>query len=86
MQFCFYHPDFTHKIIESNKDFPTILTDEKDNIIAIRNLDPVKVRDNKFLERKLQLMKRQNQPIKIEVGAGQKQFLYYQNIYHKKYI
>lgn len=67
------------KIIESNNFIPVILVDEAGNIISYANLDTIRAKDTAYLRRQLQKMKKHNQPIVIDLGAGVKHYLYYKN-------
>ena len=67
------------KIIESNNFIPVILVDEAGNIISYANLDTIRAKDTVYLRRQLQKMKKHNQPIVIDLGAGVKHYLYYKN-------
>ncbi len=67
------------KIIESNNFIPVILVDQDENIISFANLDSNRAKDTSYLLRQLQKMKRQNEPIIIDLGGGIKHYLYYKN-------
>ena len=67
------------KVIESNKNIPLILTDDKGQILASRNLDSVKSLDEKYLKKQLEVMKSQNEPIIIPITGGKTQLLYYRD-------
>lgn len=58
-------------IRNEQNDIPIIETDEKDSIISFVNLSPEKIRKNpKYLQQKLQEMKRSNPPIIVEVSKN----------------
>ncbi len=67
------------KIIESNNFIPVILVDQDQNIISYANLDTNRAKDTSFLHKQLEKMKRHNEPIVIDLGAGVKHYLYYKN-------
>ncbi|RBW62374.1 sensor histidine kinase [Tenacibaculum sp. E3R01] len=76
------------KVIENTKSIPLILTSEKGEIIESQNLDSLKVLNPKYLEKQLQIMKDQNDPIEISYKNTQKQYVYYRNsdlLYKLKY-
>jgi len=68
-------------VIENNNTIPVILTDNNDLIISSVNLDPNRNTDEEYLLRKLRKMKKQNEPIRIDLGMG-----YYNNIYYRDSI
>lgn len=67
------------KILSKNKNIPTILTTENDEIISFNNLDLVKAKDINYLKKQLELMKKQNKPIEINYLEDKKQYVYYRN-------
>ncbi len=67
------------KIIHENKTIPVILTDADDVIIDFANMDSSKVLKKGYLERQLQVMKTNKEPIEIDYYHGQKNFIYYQD-------
>lgn len=75
--------NFLLDIIKDNETIPTILVDEKGNIITERNLDTSRTRDKQYMDLQLKLMKAEHEPIKIlfdEVN-GRYNYLYYKNSY-----
>ncbi|MBA4321353.1 MAG: ATP-binding protein [Odoribacter sp.] len=68
---------FLSSFIENNSTVPVILTDGSDSILSVRNFDPVKIKDVRFLKKELSRMKEKNQPIVIEFGDGQFNRIYY---------
>lgn len=64
-------------IIATNKNIPVILTDEDNNIISTLNIDSVKVLNEVYLKRVLAEMSRKFDPIEIDLGAGGRNFIYY---------
>ncbi len=67
------------KVIESNKNIPLILTDDKNVILDYRNLDTTKSKDSIYLKNQLKIMQSQNEPIVIPIGKNHHQLLYYRN-------
>lgn len=67
------------KILSKNKNIPTILTTENDEIISFNNLDLVKAKNINYLKKQLELMKKQNKPIEINYLEDKKQYVYYRN-------
>ncbi len=75
--------NFLLDIIKDNETIPTILVDEKGNIITERNLDTSRTHDKQYMDLQLKLMKAEHEPIKIlfdEVN-GRYNYLYYKNSY-----
>ncbi len=68
-------------VIENNNTIPVILTDTSDAVISAANFDPGKTGDPDYIRRKLEKIRKQNEPIKIDLGAG-----YYNNIYYRDSI
>jgi two-component system, sporulation sensor kinase D len=56
-------------IVENNTTIPIILTDDKDNLLAWRNIDPEIEKDSAKLSEYLQQIKKDNTPIQTKVGA-----------------
>ncbi len=81
-----------YKIVLENKTIPVILLDNEMKIVTYRNLNEKKVSDTTYLQKKLQQMKSQHEPIEIEYLAGQKNYVYYEdsdllkNLYYYPYI
>lgn len=69
--------EFLLTIIENNNTVPVILTDGNDNVIAARNIDEGKIQNSGFTGMKLERMKRDNDPIIIELGNGFTNRIYY---------
>jgi signal transduction histidine kinase len=70
-------PLYLYKIIYENKTIPRILVDGKGRIIGSANLDPKYENDPKYLKEQLLKMKKQNEPIEIELSDNQKNYIYY---------
>lgn len=75
--------DFTFllDIIKDNETIPVILVDDKNEIIAHRNLDSNKVNNKDYLQHQLEQMKEDHPPIPILYDEANKRFnhLYYKN-------
>jgi signal transduction histidine kinase len=69
--------DFYAGIIEENETIPLILTDESDNIIFTRNLDTLRLANQRYMARKLRQMKEHAEPITISLSPDDRQYLYY---------
>ena len=66
-------------IIELNSTVPVILADESDNIIASRNFDPGREKEPEFLEKKLERIKQENEPIRIDLPDNHYNMVYYED-------
>ncbi|KAB1155415.1 HAMP domain-containing histidine kinase [Tenacibaculum aiptasiae] len=76
-----------NKVYETIEDIPTILVNKDGSINLYRNLDSIKSKNPKYLQKQLTIMKSQNAPIVIEY-FGFTQYLYYRNsdlLYKLKY-
>ncbi len=71
--------DFLLYVLEDNTTVPIILADEKDTIVAKKNFDPEKEKDNGYMKRELGSMKSGYPPIEISVYKTTKQYLYYKD-------
>jgi signal transduction histidine kinase len=69
--------NFIFKVIEDNNTVPVILTDQDDKILYYRNLDDAKASNPEYLNRQLQLMKKLHVPIVIDLGKGNRNYIYY---------
>ncbi len=68
---------FILEVIKNNETVPVILTDKEGQIISSRNLDPHKENDPAYLNKQLEKMKKDNDPIEIILLDGNKNFIYY---------
>jgi signal transduction histidine kinase len=66
-------------IIENNNTIPVILTDQNDNIISLGNFDEVKMRDTAYLVKQLEKIKKNRNPIMIDLGEGYTNKIYYKD-------
>ena len=71
--------DLPLKVIENNSNIPTILADEKGDILEVRNLDSIKSLNPMYVRNQLEKMKSENDPIEISYKGKNKQFIYYRN-------
>lgn len=71
--------DFLYSIIENNRTIPVILTDGTDKIISSGNFDEIRMRDLHYLDSQLEKIKRKNKPIKIDLGQGFSNRIYYKD-------
>lgn len=69
--------DFLLSIIENNHTVPVILVDDDGNIISTANLDETRLSNPAYLNKELENMRSKKQPIVIDLGQGEKQFIYY---------
>ena len=76
-----------NKVYETIEDTPTILVNKDGSIHLYRNLDTIKAKKTAYLQKQLNIMKAQNEPIEIE-SFGVTQYFYYRNsdlLYKLKY-
>ncbi len=66
-------------IIENNNTIPVILTDEKDNIISSGNFDEEKMRDTIYMKQQLEKIKKNREPIVIDLGGNYTNLIYYKD-------
>ena len=67
------------KIISHNSTIPIVLTNERDSVISISNIDEHLMEDVASAKSMLSKLKKDNEPIVIEYVPGKFQFLYYGN-------
>lgn len=81
-----------YKILGENKTIPVILIDDEGQIIDSRNLNPKKLNDTSYLQKQLQIMKEQHEPIVVEYAKGHRNYVYYKdsalltNLFYYPYI
>ncbi|MFO7827072.1 MAG: HAMP domain-containing sensor histidine kinase [Bacteroidales bacterium] len=68
---------FILEVIKNNETVPVILTDRNGDIVSTRNLDPDKEDNPEYLQKQLEKMKKENDPIEIVLLDGNKNFIYY---------
>ncbi len=69
--------ELVFEIIQNNTTVPLIITDANDSIFFHRNLELPKKDEQAFLKKELQKMKQGREPIVIDLGKNQHQYLYY---------
>ena len=69
--------NFLFKVIEDNSTVPVILTDQENKILYYRNLNDVKASKPEYLMEQLQIMKKLHPPLIIDLGQGNKNYIYY---------
>lgn len=70
---------FILDVLKNNTTVPVILTDEKNNITAFRNLDSTLIDNKQKADSILSLMKKNSEPLIINVYKNKKNFLYYKD-------
>lgn len=70
---------FPLQVIQNNTTIPVMWVDANDHIIATRNLDSLRVTSQDYLMNQLKKMKRENQPILMDLGNGEKNYIYFRN-------
>lgn len=68
---------FVFEVIRNNTTIPVIITDEKGNVTLDKNLDSLKRKDPAYLQQQMDSMKKQHEPIEIDIYKGKKNYLYY---------
>ena len=71
--------NFLINVIRNNTTVPVIMVDEKESILSWRNLDSLKMLDEKFARKELQDMKTQHEPIQIKLYNGKMNQIYYKD-------
>ena len=70
---------FISEVAVNSASVPVIYTDSsKINVLALGNIDSLKLKDSSFVKEKLLAMASQNQPIEVEFGDGSKSYIFYQ--------
>ena len=64
-------------IIQSNNSIPVILCNANDEVLEYQNIEAPEKDREKFLQKKVAELKPKNEPIIIELGDGDKQYLYH---------
>jgi len=70
---------FVLKVLQDNTTVPVILTDDKDQIIASRNFDSIISNNKENLQNELQAVKKNYEPVIIDIYKGKKNYLYYKD-------
>ena len=71
--------DLILEILNNNTSIPIIHTDADGNIAYTTNIDPGKLEDTARAKKLLADLKDENEPIIINLGNGEKQYIYYGN-------
>lgn len=71
--------DLILEILNNNTTIPIIHTDTDGEIAYTTNIDPSKLENSKRAEKLLASLKDENEPIIINLGNGEKQYIYYGN-------
>ncbi len=69
--------NFIFSVIENNNTVPVILTDSAGTIVSYRNIDTTKVHRKNYLPNQLKRMREQNDSLVIDLGDGDKNYIYY---------
>jgi two-component system, sporulation sensor kinase D len=69
--------NFLFKVIEDNNTVPVILTDQDNKVLYYRNLNNAKASKPGYLAQQLELMRKVHPPLVIELGNGNKNYIYY---------
>jgi signal transduction histidine kinase len=72
---------FLLQVIQNNRTVPVILTDLSNKIISWRNLDSVKASKPGYVKDQLSLMKKEKEPIVINISNNNKNYIYYHESY-----
>jgi nitrogen-specific signal transduction histidine kinase len=70
-------PSFVFEIIKNNTTIPVILIDANDTILYYRNIEVSNSKEKKVLYNMLHKMKNDSSLFVIDLGKGEKQYLYY---------
>lgn len=68
---------FLTEVIKNNETVPVIILDEFDTIRFQRNIDSVKMTNEKYRQKLITKMKEEREPIEISLAPNQTQYLYY---------
>ena len=67
------------EVVLSNDNIPLILTDSNFNIIESKNIDSARALDTTYLEKQLEIMKSQQEPITIQYSTNNKHYIFYKD-------
>ncbi|MBI3502424.1 MAG: HAMP domain-containing histidine kinase [Bacteroidetes bacterium] len=69
---------FISEVAVNTASVPVIYTDStRTTILAFGNMDSLKMRDSAFTEKTISEMAKENPPIEVDLGDGQKNFIFY---------
>ncbi len=71
------YSDFAFKILQQNENIPVVVVDEDDKYVTARNFDEPDEDTEIFYKEQIERLKYKNEPIVIELGEGEKQYIYY---------
>jgi hypothetical protein len=83
---------FFISIIQNNETVPVILTDKDGNILSHRNLDKRRVNNPDYLNKQMEIMSLQHEPIMINLDEEDHNYIYYKDsfllyqLYYYPYI
>ncbi len=72
-----YMNSFISEVVLNAASVPVIYAAENGEILAYGNLDPLEVKEEGYLQRKMKKMASENDPIEIVLQDGSKQYIYY---------
>ncbi len=70
---------FLFRVIEGNTTVPLILVNEEGDTISTRNLNYRKLENRKYLEKQLEQMKAEHEPIEIVISEESIHYMYYKD-------
>ncbi len=70
---------FLLNVIQNNTTIPVMLVDAEDRMQLARNLDSLRIDNEEYLQKQLKKMKRENEAIVMDLGNGEKNYIYYRN-------
>ncbi|MFH2094229.1 MAG: HAMP domain-containing sensor histidine kinase [Bacteroidota bacterium] len=71
---------FPFKVVQENETIPIILVDDEGKITSSKNLDSLRADDPEYLQRMLEKMKAENEPLEVTYGEeNDKNYIYYSN-------
>lgn len=71
---------FISEIVVNSASIPVILTDSsKTSVIASGNVDSLKIKEQVFAKEMINVMSSQNPPLKVDLGEGGKNYIFYQD-------
>lgn len=69
---------FNNDILTNSASAPIIYTDSsQNNVLEYSNIDSLKMQSREFVQEKIEEMRSQNQPIRIDLGMGDERFIFY---------
>ncbi len=72
---------FLLQVIQNNRTVPVILTDSSNKILSWRNLDSIKATNPEYVKAQLASMKKEKEPIVINLSNSNKNYIYYHESY-----